>query len=84
MAAITIRNLDDGVKARLRLAAARNGVSMEEQARRLLTAGLTSSSDGDWRRPLGTAISNLFAEVDGDGLAIPSRQDLARAARFES
>ncbi|PRD43306.1 bifunctional phosphopantothenoylcysteine decarboxylase/phosphopantothenate--cysteine ligase CoaBC [Phyllobacterium phragmitis] len=37
MASITIRNLDDEVKERLRLRAARNGRSMEEEARVLLS-----------------------------------------------
>ncbi|GAB1580716.1 bifunctional phosphopantothenoylcysteine decarboxylase/phosphopantothenate--cysteine ligase CoaBC [Phyllobacterium phragmitis] len=36
MASITIRNLDDTVKERLRLRAARNGRSMEEEARLIL------------------------------------------------
>jgi phosphopantothenoylcysteine decarboxylase / phosphopantothenate---cysteine ligase len=36
MASITIRNLDDAAKERLRLRAARNGRSMEEEARLLL------------------------------------------------
>jgi plasmid stability protein len=39
MATITIRRLDDGVKARLRVRAAQNGRSMEEEARHLITAG---------------------------------------------
>ena len=36
MASITIRNLDDEVKTRLRVRAAGNGRSMEEEARRIL------------------------------------------------
>ena len=36
MASITIRNLDDGVKRRLRVRAAENGRSMEEEARDIL------------------------------------------------
>ena len=36
MANITIRNLDDDVKMRLRMQAAENGHSMEEEARRIL------------------------------------------------
>jgi Plasmid stability protein len=40
MAAITIRQLDDRLKARLRMQAARNGHSMEEEARNILKAGL--------------------------------------------
>ena len=37
MASITIRNLDDKVKARLRIAAARHGCSMEEEVRQSVT-----------------------------------------------
>ncbi|MFN4102179.1 MAG: FitA-like ribbon-helix-helix domain-containing protein, partial [Pararhodobacter sp.] len=40
MASITIRKLDDRVKEALRLRAARNGRSMEEEARELLEAAL--------------------------------------------
>ena len=36
MASITIRNLDDEVKTRLRMRAAGNGRSMEEEARLIL------------------------------------------------
>lgn len=40
MATLTIRRLDESVKARLRIRAAQNGRSMEEEAREMLTAGL--------------------------------------------
>lgn len=40
MASITIRRLDDEVKTRLRIRAARHGVSLEEEARHLLSAAL--------------------------------------------
>lgn len=36
MATLTIRDLDEDVKRKLRLRAAEHGVSMEEEARRLL------------------------------------------------
>jgi len=36
MASITIRQLDEGLKRRLRLRAARNGRSMEDEARTIL------------------------------------------------
>jgi plasmid stability protein len=39
MASIIIRNLDDLVANRLRLQAHLNGVSVEEEARRILTEG---------------------------------------------
>lgn len=41
MASITIRRLDDRVKEALRLRAARNGRSMEEEARDILESTLT-------------------------------------------
>jgi plasmid stability protein len=42
MASITIRRLDDAVKANLRIRAATHGRSMEEEAREILKAGLTA------------------------------------------
>ncbi len=40
MASLTIRNIDDGLKRRLRLRAAGHGRSMEEEARRILRDAL--------------------------------------------
>ena len=40
MASITIRNLDDEVKQRLRVRAAEHGHSMEQEARNILAAAL--------------------------------------------
>lgn len=44
MATITIRNLDDDLKARLRLRAARHGQSMEEEVRSILRGALQAES----------------------------------------
>ncbi len=71
MASITIRNLDDGVKARLRLRAAGKGRSMEEEARRIL-------ADAVEREPtpakgLGTAIHELFKPFGDVNLELPPR-----------
>ena len=44
MATLIIRKLDDTVKQRLRVRAAQNGRSMEEEAREILTAGLSQGS----------------------------------------
>ena len=49
MASITVRNLEEGLKRRLRIRAAENGRSMEEEARDILRTALyhqTSSPDG--------------------------------------
>lgn len=40
MASITVRNLDEGLKQRLKEQAARHGCSMEEEVRRILQAAL--------------------------------------------
>ncbi|MBV8536811.1 MAG: plasmid stabilization protein [Alphaproteobacteria bacterium] len=40
MASITIRNLDDSLKGKLRVRAARHGRSMEDEARHILRAAL--------------------------------------------
>ena len=41
MASITVRNLDEDLKLRLKEQAARHGCSMEEEVRRILHAALT-------------------------------------------
>ena len=40
MASITVRNLEEGLKRRLRIRAAENGRSMEEEARDILRTAL--------------------------------------------
>jgi phosphopantothenoylcysteine decarboxylase/phosphopantothenate--cysteine ligase len=45
MASITIRQLDDDLKQRLRLRAARNGRSMEDEARTILRSAATTDED---------------------------------------
>ena len=44
MASITVRNLDEGLNRRLRIRAAENGRSMEQEARDLLRAALRQGS----------------------------------------
>lgn len=61
MASITIRNLEDPLKARLRIRAARHGRSMEDEVRHILRAALTEES-----LPvpdLGEAIHQRFARL---------------------
>lgn len=77
MGTLMIRDLDDTVKARLRIQAAENGRSMEAEARVLLAAALTG------RRPargLGSYIHEQFAGVGDSELPVPPRTDAARAA----
>jgi plasmid stability protein len=70
MATITVRNLDEAVKARLRIRAAENGRSMEAEAREILRAALL---DDPPRRGLGTRIHELFAPLGGVELELPPR-----------
>jgi plasmid stability protein len=71
MASITIRNLDEPLKAELRLQSARHGCSMEAEVRNILRQVLmpaTTSSD------FAARIQQRFAGLQLDSLPIPARQ----------
>ncbi len=70
MASITIRNLDDEVKARLRVRAAVNGRSMEEEARRILGGAVAPEPAG---RDLASIIRSYFGPENGVELELPPR-----------
>lgn len=71
MAALTIRNMDESTKQSLRVLAAQHGVSMEEEARRILRDALGRSSQPD---PLGERLKQRFAEVSDVDFQLPARQ----------
>lgn len=73
---LTVRNLDDAVKARLRVRAAENGRSMEAEARAILRDTLLGAPPAR----LGTRIHERFAGLRGDALELPARRELPRAA----
>lgn len=78
MAAITIRNLDENLKRRLRLQAAQHGRSMEEEARQLLSKGLAAPVEAQPVR-LTSLAKALFGRAHGvEDLALPPR-DAPRA-----
>ena len=80
MASITIRNLDNDVKTRLRVRAARNERSMEEEARWILAEAVERKilpSKG-----LGTAIHELFKPFGGVELELPPRQPMREPPCF--
>ena len=74
MASITIRNLDDGAKAQLRVAAARAGHSMEEHVRQLIVESV--EPDPQPRR-IGSWLHAQFRASSGDGLEVPARTEIA-------
>lgn len=80
MASITIRNLDDDIKRRLRVRAAERGRSMEEEAREILREAV-----GDQRPPMNLA-HRLRARVAGTGgvdLDIPARDPMRSPPTFD-
>ena len=81
MASITIRNLDDEVKTRLRVRASANGRSMEEEARLILADAV--DREIALREGLGTAIHELFKPFGGVELELPPREPMREPPRFE-
>jgi antitoxin FitA len=80
MASLTIRNLDDRVKAKLRLRAAKHGRSMEEEARQILATGLREE-----RAPamnLADAIAAIVDPIGGLEFELPKRLPARDAPRF--
>ena len=80
MASITIRNLDDEVKRRLRVRAAEHGRSMEEEARDILRQVVGQPGAP---RNLGQAIHARFAALGGIDLALPVRTPMRSTPDFE-
>ena len=72
MASLTIRNLDDRLKARLRVRAARNNRSMEEEVRAILKATLTSEHGTS--KSLVKAIRARIDPLGGVELPLPLRE----------
>ena len=79
MASITIRNLDEEVKAKLRVRAATNGRSMEEEARIILRDAVEEEAT---EKGLGTKLRELFEPLGGVELEIPPREPMREPPRF--
>jgi plasmid stability protein len=72
MSALTIRNLDDSLKTRLRLRAAARNRSMEEEVRQILRAALAEPAPA--AIDLGSRIRARFAGLGGVELALAQRE----------
>ena len=81
MASITIRNLEDDVKTRLRRRAAGNGRSMEEEARVILAEAVDREAAPEMG--LGTAIHGLFGPLGGVDLDLLPRERTREPPRFD-
>ena len=75
MASLTIRNLEEPIKALLRIRAAHNGHSMEEEVRQILRKTLLE--DAQSPENLAEAIRKRFAQLGGvDELPIATREPI--------
>lgn len=70
MASLTIRNVDEATKQRLRMRAARHGVSMEEELRRILKEALRPAEAPSG---LGQRLRDRFAQVSAEEFVLPKR-----------
>jgi len=72
MATMTIRKIDDQLKARLRVQAARHGRSMEDEARDILRTAL--STEPAQAASLAEAIRKRIEPLGGVELQLPERE----------
>ncbi len=79
MSTLTVRNLDEDLKARLRVRAAQHGRSMEAEVREILRESLTSSQP----RGVGSRIHARLAGLGLDEIEFPPRTELTRQVGFD-
>lgn len=79
MSTLTIRNLDEQTKARLRVRAAHHRRSMEEEARQILRAAVAPRPEVP--ENLADGIRELFAPLGGVDLDLPPREPIRRPPR---
>jgi plasmid stability protein len=80
MATLTIRQLDEKIKTRLRVRAAHHGRSMEEEAREILRSALTATSP--IKGNLAETIHRRFAAFGGLEFESPRRDTMRQAPEF--
>ena len=74
MASITVRNLEEGLERRLRIRAAENGRSMEQEVRDILISVLDREPPESVN--LASAIRARFAPLGGVKLNLPPRDPM--------
>ena len=80
MASMTIRNLNDDIKRRLRIRAAERGHSMEEEVREILRMVLIEQHPPG---NLADAISACFEPLGGVELELPPRRPMRDPPSFD-
>jgi plasmid stability protein len=81
VSSIIIRNLEPGIKERLRIRAAEHGLSMEAEARRILHDALIGDRSRD--QNLYARIHARFAALGGVDLELPAREPGREPPRFD-
>ncbi|MGA2843022.1 MAG: plasmid stabilization protein [Steroidobacteraceae bacterium] len=82
MASITIRDIDERLKARLRVQAAHHGHSMEEEAREILRTALSTG-----RSRNGSLVASIRARIEplgGVELEIAPREAIREPANLDT
>ena len=74
VAVLTVRDIDDDLKARLRVRAAQHGRSMEAEVREILRAAL-EFGEAEPEVGLAESIRRRFAKYGGVNLEIPDRSE---------
>ena len=80
MAVITIRQLEENIKSRLRVRAAHHGRSMEAEARAILRSALGAASP--MKGNLAERIRQRFAPLGGVELKLPRRDPIRKPPDF--
>lgn len=87
MASITVRNLDEGLKQRLRVRAAENGRSMEQEVREILKEALETGETKPTPPMTGKewydSIRALVEPLGGVELEIPPRTPMRPPPTFD-
>ena len=76
MASITIRQLSENTKRKLRIRAAQNGRSMEQEAREILKSALDKPSKPKSGADLVKRIRSIWEPLGGVELELPPRQPM--------
>lgn len=83
MSSITIRNLDDKLKARLRMRAASHGLSMEQEVRNILQNTLDVEADTSDGLTFSQRINQRFKGLGLEEFPLPERQPARALPDFD-
>jgi plasmid stability protein len=82
VASITIRNLDEETKQKLRVRAAEHGCSMEEEARNILRAAVEHEPGEEL--DIVASFRRIFAPLGGVELELPPRGPMREPPDFDT